>query len=128
MEANFELKGGDILHCSGTRLISRLIKRFTKSDYSHTAYVAEIWGKVYIIDSQRDGTNPRPLDKWLKKYQYNIIVARTKMSKSDRHVEAIRAFDKSGSTGYDLVTLFVRQPWKILTGRWAKWMAEKDPE
>ena len=128
MKANFELKGGDILHCSGNRLISRLIKRFTKSKFSHTAYVVEIWGKIYIIDSQRDGTNPRPLEAWLKKFQYDVIVARKPATPSERKVEYIRAFDKSGNTGYDLVTLFIRQPWKILTGKWAKWLEEKDPE
>jgi len=125
MNANFELKTGDILHCSGKRLLSRLIKWATKSEYSHTAMVIEIWGVMCVIDSQKDGTNPRPLEAWLKKYNYEIIVARRELAKPRQKEICMRAMGKSGVTGYDFVTLLIRAPWGLLTGKWLK---DEDPE
>lgn len=60
------LKTGDILHCSGKKLLSRLIKKATKSKFSHSAVFIEIWGQPYILDAQIDGVNVRPLNDWLK--------------------------------------------------------------
>jgi len=39
-----ELKTGDILNCTGKKLLSKIIKMFTKSRFSHTAIFIEIWG------------------------------------------------------------------------------------
>jgi hypothetical protein len=120
METNFELKSCDILHCTRKGVLSSIIRWATKSKYSHTAMVIEIWGKLFIIDSQKDGTNVRPLEEWLKDYKYQIIVARGKISKTRARELSMRAISKSGHTGYDFITLLFRAPWGILTGKWLK--------
>jgi uncharacterized protein YycO len=111
------LKTGDVISCSGRRLISRLIKFFTKSEWSHTALYIEIWGQPYIIDSQKDGTNIRPFEKWIEKYNYNFVVHRSPIE-FDERIFSIKAISKVGSTPYDFYSLVLRQPWKLLTGKW----------
>jgi hypothetical protein len=112
-----KLKTGDILHCTGTRLISRLIMKSTRSEVSHTAIFIEIWGQPYIVDSQKDGTNARPYDEWVKKYNYEYTVHRNP-NLTDHHAFSIRAFSRVGVTAYDFESLFIRYPWKLLTGKW----------
>lgn len=113
------LKPGDILHCSGNRLISKLIKKFTKSKFSHTALYIEIWDQPYVIDAQKDGVNVRPFKDWMDKYNYSFVVSRD-TTLSEYHTKQLskRALLKTGHTAYDLESLLLRQPWKLLTGKW----------
>jgi len=120
MESISELRTGDILHCSSDGFIGKAIKWFTKSEFSHTAVVVECWGQIYVVDAQKDGVNPRPLDAWLEKYQYDIIVARKNTGPRDPKAFSIRAFTKVGHTGYDFASLIFRHPWAIITGQWMK--------
>ena len=113
------LKPGDILHCTGTRLISKLIKKFTKSEFSHTALYLEIWGQPYVIDAQKDGVNVRPFEEWVKKYNYSYTISRSESLNDDQIKEICkRALSKTGHTAYDIESLILRQPWKLLTGKW----------
>jgi uncharacterized protein YycO len=117
MEKN--LKPGDILHCSGSRTISKLIKFFTKSKFSHTALYLEIWGQPYVIDAQKDGVNVRPIEDWKKKYNYSYTVSRDESLNDDQKKELCkRALSKTGHTAYDIESLLLRQPWKLITGKW----------
>ena len=118
-----KLKTGDILHCSGKRLVSRLIKKFTKSQFSHTALFIEIWGQPYVIDAQKDGVNLRPWDAWQEEYDYDIIVSRSS-SEFDSIAFSKRALTKVGNTAYDFEGLLLRHPWQLLTGRWDQ---KRDP-
>lgn len=124
MDIRTDLKTGDILHCHGSRFLARLIKRFTKGWSTHTAVVVEVWGQIYVIDAQSDGVNPRPLEAWLQTYQYEIIVARPKVGPKDPKAFSIRAFTKVGHTAYDFMSLFIRHPYSIITGKWSR---DKDP-
>ena len=113
------LKTGDILHCSGKKLLSRLIKKATKSKFSHSAVFIEIWGQPYIIDAQKDGVNVRPLNDWLEKYNYNITVHRSSNLVNEKTF-AQRALTKVGHTAYDFESLLIRQPIELLTGKWVE--------
>jgi uncharacterized protein YycO len=113
------LKTGDILHCSGKKLLSRLIKKATKSKFSHSAVFIEIWGQPYILDAQIDGVNVRPLNDWLEKYNYNIIVHRSSNLVNEKTF-AQRALTKVGHTAYDFESLLIRQPIELLTGKWVE--------
>lgn len=118
-----QLKTGDILHCFRDTLLSRIIVRLTGGDVSHTAVVVECWDQVYVVDAQKDGVNARPLTEWLKKYKYSkITVARgiNPMSKNVKKEYSIKAFSMIGHTGYDFVTLLLRFPIAIFTGKWLK--------
>ena len=50
-----ELKTGDVLHCRGKSLLSKIIRWATKSEINHTALFIWIWGEPYIIDAQDNG-------------------------------------------------------------------------
>jgi uncharacterized protein YycO len=113
------LKTGDILHCSGKKLLSRLIKKATKSKFSHSAVFIEIWGQPYILDAQKDGVNVRPLNDWLEKYNYNITVHRSSNLVNEKTF-AQRALTKVGHTAYDFESLLIRQPIELLTGKWVE--------
>jgi hypothetical protein len=112
------LKTGDILHCSGKRLLSKLIKWFTRSEFSHSALFIEIWGQPYIIDAQKDGVNVRPFSDWKVKYAYTFIVHRAPEGDIDEQALAKRALTKVGSTAYDIESLIARQPFELVTGKW----------
>lgn len=118
MRQNEKLKTGDILHCHGKGWLSNVISWFTKSYITHSAVVVEVWGQVYVIDAQSNGVNPKPLEAWLKKYKYDIIVARPKVGPKDPRTFSIKAFMKVGLTGYDYKSLIIKQPWSIINKRW----------
>lgn len=114
-----KLMTGDVLHCTGSSLLARLIRKFTKSKFSHTAFVVECWGQIYIVDAQRDGVNPRPFEEWVKKYNYSYVVSRKKNPHKDYgDWISIQAFKKVGSTPYDFASLLFWYPLYILTGKW----------
>ena len=113
------LKTGDILHCSGKRLLSRMIKKATKSQFSHTALFIEIWGEPYVIDAQKDGVNLRPWNEWMKVYDYEITAHRSSDLVNEKTF-AQRALTKVGHTAYDFEGLLVRQPVELLTGEWVE--------
>lgn len=114
------LQTGDVLHCQGNRLISRLIKRFTKSKISHTALVIRLHGSLFIADSQNDGTHLRPFDDWQRKYKYKFFVHRYRgiNAQSKGNLARIKALDKIGTTKYDFASLLWYHPRYLLTGKW----------
>ena len=118
------LKTGDILHCSGTRFLSKAIKAATRSEYSHTAIFIWIWDAPYVIDAQKDGVNVRPWKEWNEEFNYTIKVHRSP-EKVNEKTFATKALSKSGNTGYDFEGLFARQPLKLITGKW-KEAGDKD--
>lgn len=112
------LKTGDILHCAGKKWLSKVIRRLTKSKFSHTALFLEIWGQPYIIDAQKDGVNVRPWNEWQAIYNYDFVVHRALEGTVDDVALSKRAMTKVGHTAYDIEGLIFRQPWELLTGNW----------
>jgi len=110
-----QLKSGDVLHCTSNGVIGKIIQKFTKSKRSHTALVIEVWDELFICDSQIDGTNLRPFEEWVKKYNYTYSISRP-LAFPDYYRE--RAMSKIGHTPYDLKSLFITQPIYQLTGKW----------
>jgi hypothetical protein len=110
------LKTGDILHCTGKKLLSKIIRKVTKSKFSHTALFIEIWGQPYIIDAQKDGVNVRPFDAWKDMYGYDFEVSRPESI--DEKELSMRALTRVGHTGYDIEGLIFKQPIELLTGKW----------
>ena len=65
------LESGDLLLCSGTRMFSRLIKKFTKSDWSHVAFVIRLKAidRVMVLESVESvGVRTVPLSTYLIDY------------------------------------------------------------
>jgi len=106
-------KTGDIFNCTSKSIISKMIRWFTKSDYSHTAMFIEIWGQPFIIESQVDGVHIHTFDEWQKKYKYNYVVMRG--DTGDEKEFSIRAMSLLGKK-YDFKSLLLTQPIKLKTG------------
>jgi hypothetical protein len=109
------MRTGDILHCRGNSWISKTIMWFTNSKVSHSALFISVWGNDYILDSQKDGTNLRPFDEWVKKYNYSFTV--TEMNIIDENIFAVKVMSKCGCTSYDFELLVLRHPISIVWGK-----------
>jgi uncharacterized protein YycO len=120
-----KLKPGDILHCSGKKKLAKIIKAFTKSQFSHTALFIEIWGQPYIIDAQIDGVNLRPWNEWADKYKYDFVVHRS-ANEIDTKALSMRALTKVGHTGYDFESLLFKQPIELFTNTWQQKKNEQE--
>lgn len=122
------LKNGDILHCQGSKPLSNLIRKFTKSKLSHTALVVQLDGMLLIADSQRDGTHLRSLHEWQKKYKYKFFVSRPQCPMSVEESAAMqnRIMSTIGIVPYDFFSLFIKQPWYLISGRWRVKPAHKE--
>jgi hypothetical protein len=65
------IKSGDILMCSGTSLFSKLIQRFTKSKWSHVAFVLRMPSidRIMVLESVESmGVRAVTLSSYLKDY------------------------------------------------------------
>lgn len=110
-----ELQNGDVLHCTSQGFIAKAIRLFTRSRVNHTALVIEIWNELFIIDSQANGTNLRPIKEWNKKYNYSYVIDRPNRFAVAQREKAVSVI---GTTPYDFKSLLWYQPVYILTGRW----------
>ena len=115
-----KVKHLDVLSCYRDNILGKLIRWFTKGRVNHTALVIEIWGELFIIDSQVDGTNLRPLKEWENKYKYTYVIHRHKSHDvpSFARETSKRAISKSGNTPYDIGSLFWYYPRYIFSGKW----------
>lgn len=110
---------GDVLHCSSNGILGRCIKFLTRSKINHSALVIKIDDEVFICDSQKNGTNLKTLENWVKAYNYDYKIHRYKFNNPiwGRKIR-IRALSKIGVTGYDFTSLVFWQPLYLLTGKW----------
>lgn len=111
-----DLKTGDVLNCTGKKLLSKLIRLFTKSKFSHTAVYIEIWGESFIMDAQKDGIQLRTFNKWTKEYNYEYEVRRAPFEINEKNFSK-RMTSRLG-TPYDVKSLVIGQPIEIFTGKW----------
>lgn len=118
------LQSGDILHCTRKTLLSWIIKKLTRSQFSHTALFLRIEGIDFIIDAQKDGVNLRSFEQWMEKYKYKFLISRP-LKHKEAEIKS-RAFSKIGVTAYDFQGLLIKSPLKLITGRWRKTKKEYD--
>lgn len=112
------LKHGDILVCRRNSFLSRLIRRFTKSEWSHTALFIEVWGKPCIIEMQSKGVELIPLEDWKEKWSYEFIAFRSRDS-FDYKEMAKKALSVVGrKVKYDYFTFIFRIPYKLATSKY----------
>jgi len=108
-------KTGDILHCEGQRVTSKLISRFTHSNITHTAMFIEVWGQPFVIEAQAKGVYIIPLKEWENKWKYKYSVYRSKDALNEKDF-AVKAMSKLGHTAYDFESFLFRMPVKLITG------------
>lgn len=112
-----KLRIGDILFCRRKTLLSKLIRVFTKSRYSHTAIVVKKYGVTLIVESQMKGVEVKTYAHWMDKYEYEYDVARP-IAIGNRRILTKRIFEKVGVEKYDFKLLMWDFPRYVLTGRW----------
>lgn len=74
-----QLRSGDLIFCSGRSLFSRIIKRFTKSTFSHCGMVfrVESIDRIMVLESGRNGgVHLTPLSFYTKIYPGKVMLAR----------------------------------------------------
>lgn len=113
-----DLKTGDVLHCTRNKVLSRLIRWFTKSEFNHSAIVVKAWGEVYIVDAQRKGVSSRPYEDWIEEFNYSYLVARNPKGVKSVPNFSKKVFSRVGTTAYDFTNLLLTHPWHIITGKW----------
>lgn len=100
-----------VLHCHGEGVIARIIGEATQSKYTHTAIFSLEDGKPYIYDAQSDGFQRRKWQDWVKKYRYEYTA-------TDGKLVDFTVVKEMLNTPYDHVSLFFRQPVKLITDEW----------
>lgn len=121
---DFDLKGGDVLHCTRDTFLSKLIRRVTRSEKtSHTALCIELYGEIFIVDSQYDGTRIRTFEEWTNDYSYKYIVTRPPVRISNANM--LKGVSHYINTSYGYVDL-VRHLIKSVTGVWLGGKREDD--
>ena len=108
-----QIKSGDVAHCRSNGILGRAIRLFTRSHVNHTAMFIEIWGKIFVIESQKNGTNLKPFQEWVKKYNYTYEISRPLEYTAETKE---RAMQKICTTGYDFRSLFLVHPIYQITG------------
>lgn len=128
MDIKRVLKDGDVLHCRGNRFLSKIIKWFMKSRITHTALVVELNGLLFVVDSQRDGTQLRLFDEWQRKYKYTFFISRNTCytGKEGAYYHVDRVFSSIGFKPYDFASLLIHQPRYIITGKWPTRTKERE--
>jgi len=110
------LQDGDVLICTSDRFIPTIIKLATKSKWTHTAQYFIKDGVEGVLEAQGKGVHFLEYNDWVKRYNYEYIIYRRRIINIDQLKE--RAFSKLGNTGYDYVSFAIKQPIKLLTGKW----------
>jgi hypothetical protein len=106
------LQTGDILHCRGKRLLSRLIAFATNSEFTHTAIVKVEEGEVFIAEMQKNGCELKSYENWQKDYGYKYVATRCH-NVSNLNISG-KIYNKIGFARYDIALLFLRYPVKLL--------------
>ena len=125
-----QIKTGDVLLVSSNRWISKAIKWFTKSEWSHAGVFIQIWGEWYIIEAEKRGIQ---LTKWEDPSKYDggrTTKKKLALLKPKRQylVEEKKlanfVLPYAGTEPYDYIGLLV-QAWFQLTGKWVGKTKEK---
>jgi len=107
------IETGDIANCyTRKKIISRLIGKLTKSEFSHTAIFIRIGNKLMVADAQKDGFQIRSFNTWQKDYGYKYLLLRSKDLDKNDIIDNIYKY--IGTTPYDFYSLLVRQPIKLI--------------
>lgn len=110
------LKNGDILICKGKSWISRMIMKFTKGTWSHSALYATVWGASGVIEAQKNGVNHKLWGVWRWKWDYDYVVFRNIHEFNEKEL-MLKAFSKCGETKYDFKTFILRIPFRLFGGK-----------
>ena len=121
-QTKFQLQAGDVL-CTytpfqvkrPTTYLAPLIRFFTKYKYTHTAFVIECWGSIFICEAYTSGIIIRPIQAFPD--GMTVTVLRPKFEIDKKEVSK-KALSKVSTTKYDLLSLVLFQVIYQITGKW----------
>lgn len=107
---------GDILLTSSNSLLSKIIRKFTKSEYSHIGMVYNIYEKTFIVEEIGNGLCLTPIEDYLKSDK-KLLFRRPKFNvDGSEYGKFILPF--LGKLEYSFFDLIISQPIHLLTGKW----------
>lgn len=95
--------------------LSVMIRKISRSTWSHSAVVVDIWGRAFICEALATGIVIRPIEEWGDGAV--VCVSRPKVP-IDKEEFSCKAMSKVGHTGYDYSSLLWYQLLYQITGRW----------
>lgn len=67
-----DFKNGDVVLYKGTSFVSKLIRKFTKSEYSHSGIVSWWNDRVMVMEAVGKGVVVTPLSRNVRKYHGDV--------------------------------------------------------
>lgn len=118
----FQLQAGDVINMftpfsfkKPFSWLSFLIRKISKSTWSHSAVVIDIWGRTFICEALATGIVVCPIEEWGEEAVVNVSRAKVPVDKKEF---SSRAMSYVGHTGYDYSSLLWYQLLYQITGRW----------
>lgn len=111
-----ELKTGDIILVSSHSWLAKQIQKFQKNKWNHAGVIIEIWGEIYVCESDKRGICLTTLTDYLNSDKELLICRPTYKYDSKKLTEIMPK--ECGHTRYDYASLVFFQLIKQLTGKW----------
>jgi hypothetical protein len=114
------IKPGYVLLYRSEKLLSRLIRFFQKSPYHHAGLVIELWGEIFVAESDSHGLTVNRIKDSIKGYTNIVLQPKFEYDpiKINKFVVPIL-----GKHKYDSMSLLFYQLVYLITG---KWIGRKD--
>lgn len=106
--------------CYRNSIMSRLIRFFTSSTYSHASILLDNENRTYVIEAQKKGIHIMTYENWIDKYNYSYITftPTTILRPESRKQIHESIWMYVGVRNYDFASLLIHQPLYIITGKW----------
>lgn len=115
-----DLKTGDILLYRSKNILARAIRLFTRGKVNHASICVEIWGEMFVAESEKVGFVLNKLNDSIKGREIWVLRYKNPIE-SNRFAKRIVLM--LGKHRYDFASLLFFQVWYTITG---KWIGKKD--
>jgi len=105
--------------------LAPIIRFFTKYKYTHTAFVIECWGSLFVCEAFTSGIIIRPLSEFADGMTVSVLRPSFKFDKKE---VSKKALSKVSTTKYDLISLLFFQILYQITGKWYGQKKERKAE
>jgi len=109
------IQPGNILLYRSEKLLSKLIRFFQKCPYHHAGIVVELWGELFVAESNSHGLTVNKLEDSIKGSQILILQPQFEIDYIQINKFVIPIL---GKHKYDIMSLLVFQLYYTLTGVW----------
>jgi len=110
-----DIKTGDIILYRTNHLLSKLIRFFSKSQWSHSSIVFDSWYKLFAAEADIEGVVPNTIEDSIKDCE--ILILRPKFQFEEKPLDQLIT-SHLGKHRYNFFLLIVVQLIYQLTGKW----------